>query len=144
EPKAPARPWADVLQSFLEESNVRWMEILAGFIIVVSAVGLIVSFRNTLKEIPYAPAILFMLFTLAFYGAGIYTLRSWKLHVISRVILIISLLLVPLSFAAAIVVAGTGDKQRAMTDPLFLAAVAIGALVYTFVTYSASRELLSE
>jgi hypothetical protein len=144
EPKAPARPWADVLQSFLEESNVRWMEILAGFIIVVSAVGLIVSFRNTLKEIPYAPAILFMLFTLAFYGAGIYTLRSWKLHVISRVILIISLLLVPLSFAAAIVMAGTGDKQRAMTDPLFLAAVAIGALVYTFVTYSASRELLSE
>lgn len=144
EPEPPVRSWADVLQSFLEESNVRWMEVLAGFIIVVSAVGLIIGLREPLQAIPYSPAILFMLFTLAFYGAGMYTLRFWKLHVISRVILIISLMLVPLSFAAAIVMAGTGDKQRAVTDPLFLLAVAIGTVVYSLVTYSTSRELLTE
>src|SRR5204862_7578013 len=68
----------------------------------------------------------------------------WKRHLISRVIWLLPLRLVPLSFAAASVVAGTGDKQRDVTDPLFLAAVAIGAIVYTFVTYTAGRELISE
>lgn len=143
-PTEPARPLADVLQSFLVESNVRVGEIIAGLLIVLSAVGLIISLREPLQDIPYSPAMLFMLFTLAFYGAGMYTLRFWKLHVISRVILIISLMLVPLSFAAAIVMAGTGDKQRAVTDPLFLLAVAVGTVVYSLVTYSTSRELLTE
>ncbi|MBC7852528.1 MAG: hypothetical protein IAF94_03745, partial [Pirellulaceae bacterium] len=145
-PKAtkPARPWADVLQGFLEESNVRWGEIIAGLLIVLSAVGLIFSLRQPLQKIPYSPAILFMLFTLGFYGAGMYTLRYWKLHVISRVILIISLMLVPLSFAAAIVMAGPTDKQRDVMDPLFLAAVVMGTVVYTWVTLTTSGVLLSE
>ena len=109
-------PLADVLQSFMEESNIRWGEIIAGLLIVRQ------RGRPHLqpplarcKAIPYSPAILFMLFTLGFYGAGMYTLRRWKLHAISRVILIISLLLVPLSFAAAIVMSGPA-RQAARSD----------------------------
>jgi hypothetical protein len=143
-PIEPPRPFADMLQSFMEESNIRWGEIIAGLLIVVSAVGLIISLRNTLKAIPYSSAILFMLFTVSFYGAGMYTLRRWKLHAISRVILIISLLLVPLSFAAAIVMSGSGDMQRSVTDPLFIAAMVIGTVVYSLVTFTASRELVGE
>lgn len=143
-PVEPARPFADMLQSFMEESNIRWGEIIAGLLIVVSAVGLIISLRNTLKAIPYSSAILFMLFTVSFYGAGMYTLRRWKLHAISRVILIISLLLVPLSFSAAIVMSGSGDMQRSVTDPLFIAAMVIGTVVYSLVTFTASRELVGE
>ncbi|MGI8979196.1 MAG: hypothetical protein ACR2FY_08220 [Pirellulaceae bacterium] len=143
-PPKPARPWADVLQGFMEESNVRWGEIIAGLLIVGSAVGLIFSLRVPLQDIPYSPAILFMLFTLGFYGAGMYTLRYWKLHAISRVILIISLMLVPLSFAAAIVMAGPADKQREMTDPLFIAAVVLGTVVYSWITVTTSGVLLSE
>jgi hypothetical protein len=143
-PPEPARPLSYVLQSFMEESNVRWGEIIAGLLIVGSAVGLIFSLREPLQKIPYSPAILFMLFTLAFFGAGMYTLRYWKLHVISRVILIISLLLVPLSFAAAIVMAGPADKQREVTDPLFIAAVVLGTIVYSWVTLTTSGVLLSE
>src|SRR4029434_377487 len=109
-----------------------------------SAVGLIFSLRATLKVIPYFPAIMFMLLTVGFYGAGMYTLRRWKLHAISRVILIIALLLVPLSFSAAIVMSGSGDMQRPVTAPLFIAAVAIGTLVFGFVTFTASSELAGE
>ncbi|MCE9527544.1 MAG: hypothetical protein K8R36_15990, partial [Planctomycetales bacterium] len=143
-PVEPARPLADVLQNFMQESNIRFGEIIAGLLIVGSAVGLIISLRNTLKAIPYSSAILFMLFTVGFYGAGMYTLRRWKLHAISRVILIISLLLVPLSVAAAIVMSGSGDMQRATTDPLFIAAVLVGTIVYSLVTYSTSQEVVGE
>ena len=66
----PARSLADVLQSFMEESNIRWGEILAALLIVTSAVGLVISLRATLKAIPYFPALLFTLFTVAFHGAG--------------------------------------------------------------------------
>src|SRR5690349_17425986 len=45
-PEPPPRPLADVLQSFLEESNVRVGEIIAGLLIVLSAVGLIISLRE--------------------------------------------------------------------------------------------------
>ncbi len=143
-PRPPARPLADVLQSFMEESNIRWGEIIAGLLIVGSAVGLVLSLRETLKAIPYFPAILFTSFTVAFFGAGMYTLRRWKLQAISRVILIISLLLVPLSFSAAIVMSGSGDMLRPFTDPLFLTAVVLGTVIFSAVTYTASRELVGE
>ena len=138
----PARPLADVLQSFMEESNIRWGEILAATLIVLCSVGLVISLRNTLKNIPYFPAILFTLFTVAFHGAGMYTLRRWNLAAVSRVILIISLLLVPLTFSAAVVMSGSGEQQRPPTDPLFLIALATGIAVFTWVCYSAGRELI--
>lgn len=133
----PGRSLADMLQSFMEESNIRWGEILAATLIVLCSVGLVVSLRNTLKNIPYFPAILFTLFTVAFHSAGLYTLRRWKLQAVSRVILIISLLLVPLAFCGSIVLQQTRDG----TDPLFLAALTVGAGIFGWVAYSASREL---
>jgi hypothetical protein len=144
QPPLPARTFADMLQSFMEESNIRWGEVIAGTLIVVCAIGLVISLRSTLRAIPYAPALLFMLFTVAFHGAGLYSLRRWKLHAISRVILIIALLLVPLGFSAGIVLSGTGETRRAVTDPLFLAALAIGTLVFGWVTISAARETVGQ
>ncbi|MDX1946404.1 MAG: hypothetical protein SFU86_13470 [Pirellulaceae bacterium] len=143
-PLKPARTLADVLQSFMEESNIRWGEILAALLIVTSAVGLVISLRATLQSIPYFPAFLFTLFTVAFHGAGMYTLRRWNLQAVSRVILIISLLLVPLTFSAAVVMSGSGESQRPSTDPLFLLAVAMGAGIFGWVSHSASRELVGE
>ncbi len=143
EPLKPARSLADMLQSFMEESNIRWGEILAALLIVVSSVGLIFSLRATLKSIPYFPALLFMLFTVAFHGAGMYTLRRWKIQAVSRVVLIIALLLVPLAVSGAVLMSGSGEEQRSVTDPLFLLAVAIGAAVFAWVSWSASRELVS-
>ena len=144
QPSLPARGLAEMLQSFMEESNIRWGEIVAALLIVVSSVGLVFSLRSTLQAIPYAPACLFALFTLAFHGAGLYTLRRWKLQAVSRVVLIISLLLVPLAISGAIVMTGTGATQREATDPLFLLAVALGTAAFGWVTYSASSELVGE
>ncbi|MEX2176329.1 MAG: hypothetical protein WD872_18345 [Pirellulaceae bacterium] len=144
EPPRPARSLADMLQSFMEESNIRWGEILAALLIVLSSVGLVISLRNQLKSIPYFPALLFTVFTVSFHGAGIYTLRRWNLHAVSRVILIISLLLVPLTFSAAVVMSGSGESQRAVTDPLFLAALVVGTAIFAWVTLSASGELVGE
>jgi hypothetical protein len=144
EPPRPARSTADMLQSFMEESNIRWGEILAAFLIVISSVGMVISLRNQLKEIPYFAALLFTVFTVAFHGAGMYTLRRWKLQAVSRVILIISLLLVPLTFSAAVVMSGSGEAMRPVTDPLFLAALGLGITIFGWVTWSASRELVGE
>jgi hypothetical protein len=137
-PSLPQRSLADMLQGFMEESNIRWGEILAAMLMVLCSVGLVISLRATLQNIPYFPAILFTLFTVSFHGAGMYTLHRWNLQAVSRVILIISLLLVPLTICGAVVL----QQARPATDPIFLAALAAGIGIFTWVCYSASRELV--
>ncbi len=140
----PSRTLADMLQGFMEESNIRWGEVIAGLVIVISAIGLVISLRATLERIPYFPALLFLVFTVSFHGAGLYTLRRWKLHAVSRAILIIALLLVPLSFSAGVVMSGPNEAQRPLTDPLLIAAVLIGLSVFGWVAYTGSKELAGE
>jgi hypothetical protein len=74
-PRRPGKPLAEVLQGFMEESNIRWGEIIAAILILVSSVGLVVSIQSTYK-LPYFPALIFTLFTVAFHGAGMYTLAG--------------------------------------------------------------------
>ncbi len=121
----------------MAEKNIRWGELVAGLLIVGSAVGLVISLRKTLEQaIPYFPALIFMLITMAIYGAGIYTLRRWNLRTTSRGVLTIALLLMPLNFLAAII-------MPAPDDPLaYSLAVALGLLAGGWVTYSAGRALL--
>ncbi len=131
--------WTDWLQAFLEEKNIRWGELLAGMLIVGSSVGLVISLWSTLRNaIPYFPALCFLAVTAAIHGAGLYTLRHWRLKTTSRGLLTIALLLVPLNFLAAIAL----SEQRSATDPLYLTAVAIGVAAYGWITWSGTRELM--
>lgn len=131
--------WTDWLQAFLEEKNIRWGELLAGLLIVGSSVGLVISLWSTLRNaIPYFPALCFLAVTAAIHGAGLYTLRHWRLKTTSRGLLTIALLLVPLNFLAAIAL----SEQRSATDPLYLTAVAIGLVAYGWITWSGTRELM--
>lgn len=135
---SPARrQFAEMLQAFMAEKNIRWGELVAGLLIVGSAVGLVISLRETLdRAIPYFPAMIFMLITLAIYGAGIYTLRRWNLRATSRGVLTIALLLTPLNFLAAII-------MPAPDNPFAYAlAVAVGLMAGGWVTYSAGRALM--
>ena len=141
EPAPPRPKLSDMLQGFLEESNIRWGEILAGFFIVVSSIGLVISLQSTLERIPYFPALLFTGFTVAFHGAGLYTLKRWNLHAISRVILVISLLLVPLTAAAAVLMSRRGAEEGATPPVLFWVVLAVGTVALSWVAYTASREL---
>lgn len=135
------RQMADVLTAFMEEKNIRWGELVAGLLIVGSAIGCVVSLQETLREAdPYVPAFLLMLATSAIYGAGVYTLRRWDLQSVSRAVLIISLLLIPLNFLAA---ASPGEK-RDVTDPIYLLAAAVGIGVFGAISWFASRTLTRE
>lgn len=142
-PAEPRRTFADVLQSFMEQRNIRWIEVISGLLVVGGATGLVFSLRVALKDkIPYFPALTFMLVTAAFHAAGIYSLRRWNLKSTSRGVLIIATLLVPLSILAGIFLSGEGEQQYAVTEPVYLLAVAIGVLSFGTMNYFASRALI--
>lgn len=138
--RPPRRPWSEVLQSFMQEKNIRWGELVSGILIVGSAVGLVVSLRRELQAtIPYFPALLFMLITGAIHGAGLYSLKKWKLATTSRGMLTIGLLLIPLNlFAACLLARGS---ERPITDPAVLGAIALGLVGYTTMTFASARPL---
>lgn len=139
-PPAKKRPLGSLLNAFMEEKNIRWGELISGLLIVGSAIGLVVSLWSTLKnQIPYLPALLFLLATAAIHGAGLYTHKRWKLESTSRGLLMITVLLVPLNFLAAIRL----SDHRPITDPLFLIAISIGFAAFGWIIYSASRILVS-
>ncbi len=145
---SPRRTMADMLQSFMEEKNIRWGELASGILIVGSAIGLVISLRAKLAEISqqiqYFPALLFMLGTVAIHAAGLYTLKRWKLRSTSRGVLIIATLLVPLSFAAGIVMGGAGEHRTPVTSPLYIAAVLTGLLGYGVITTFSAKALFPE
>lgn len=139
--RPPVRPLGSLLQSFMEERNIRWGELVSGVLIVGSAIGLVISLWASLREaIPYFPALLFMLVTAAIHGAGLYTLRRWKLKSTSRGLLTIATLLVPLNFLAAIAL--SEPDRRPATDPYYIAAIVVGLAVFGGLTWSAGRRLL--
>ena len=140
QPITPSRTLADMLQGFMEESNIRWGEIIGGLLIVICAIGLVISLGATVK-IPYFPALLFLIFTLAFHFAGLYTHWYWKLAAVSRAILIIALLLVPLGFSAGVVLE-RADAQPSL--PLLLTAVSIGLAVFGWIAWSGAKVLTGE
>lgn len=80
-PSLPKRATSEVLQSFLAAHNIRWGELTAGILIVVCSIGLVISLWSTLTETNrLIPASLFLAAVAAIEGAGLYTLRRWKLH----------------------------------------------------------------
>ena len=138
-PREPRKTFSEVMSAFMQEKNMRWGELASGIMIVLSAVGLVVSLRETLENtIPYFSALLFMLITAAIHGAGIYTLKKWKLRNTSRGTLVIGLLLVPINFVMACVL----SDLRPLGDPWFWVAVITGVSVFSFITWYSSKALL--
>ena len=123
---------------FMEKRNIRWGEIISGLLIVGCATGLVISLWSTLDSIPYFPALLFMLVTLALHGAGRYTLSRWKLQSTSQGLLLISTVLIPLNFVAGVAVS-RGDL--AIANPIYLAAVIVGLGVFSAVSWSSGKRL---
>ncbi|MBC8289244.1 MAG: hypothetical protein H8E37_02905, partial [Planctomycetes bacterium] len=135
-----SRGLGEILATFMEDRNIRWGEIVSSFLIVGCSIGLVISLWSTLESIPYFPALLFLLVTVAIHGAGLYTLRRWRLKTTSRGLLTIAQLLIPLNFLAAIALSNRGP-MRPITDPLVLGAIALGFAVFGAVSMSGSRVL---
>ena len=139
----PSRTFKEMMAGFMLEKNIRWGELASGILIVGSAVGLVVSLRAELRDtIPYFPALLFLLITAAIHGAGIYTLKKWKLRNTSRGILIIGLLLIPLNFLAACILSTDGVDRRELTDPLLWTAIGVGLISFGAMTWFSGKCLL--
>lgn len=137
---AAVRPWSEVVLNFMEENNIRWGELLAAGLIVLCSIGLVISLRATLRQIPYFPVLLFTLFMLGLHSAGLYTLRKWNLQRVSRALLLISLLLVPLTFFAAVLLS---SPQRGPPGGM-IAALAAALVVSGWVAFSSSRTLVPD
>ncbi len=137
--KPPRRSFGEVMSGFMLEKNIRWGELASGILIVGSAVGLVVSLREELRDtIPYFSSMMFLLITAAIHAAGIYTLKQWKLRKTSRGTLLIGLLLIPLNIVAACILSG-GDDRRALSDPLLWLALTIGLGSFTTMTWYSSK-----
>lgn len=99
-PREPRRPFSEVLNSFMEESNIRWGEIIGGLLIIGCSTALVVSLWAQISEIPVLKFLIFTTVTAILFGVGLYTEHRWKLPTTSRGILTIATLLVPLNFLA--------------------------------------------
>jgi hypothetical protein len=96
--RRPTQWLGQMLQAFMERSNIRWVELIAASLIVVCSAGLVISLWAPLSSASrFFPSLVFMVATAAVHGAGQYTLRTWKLKETSRGILQIGLLLIPLA-----------------------------------------------
>jgi hypothetical protein len=99
----PQETWADLLTGFMEERNIRWAELVGvlvgGLLIVGSSLALVVSFWDTLQE-SYLKFLVFVGYSSAVFGVGLFAYHRWKLVSTGRGLLAIATLLVPLNFVA--------------------------------------------
>ncbi|MCA9132415.1 MAG: hypothetical protein KDA45_04650 [Planctomycetales bacterium] len=142
-PPLRQRVSAQLLQGFMEQTNIRWIELISATLIVVCSVGLVISLWSTLSSTSrFFPSLVFLLATAAVHGAGQYTLRQWKLRSTSRGILHIGLMLIPLAVLVGILLAHR-EGQLPRLDAMTLGTIAVGTLVYSVLTVTASRALFS-
>ncbi len=135
------RMTAGLLKSFMEQSNIRWIELISAALIVVCSVGLVISLWSTLSSTSrFFPSLVFLLATAAVHGAGQYTLRQWKLRSTSRGILHIGLMLIPLAVLVGILLARREGGPPAI-DMSTWVTIGVGALVYGTLAVTASRSL---
>jgi len=105
-PRPPRKPWMDMLTSFLEERNIRWAELigvlLGGLLMVGASVALVISLWEKLDVIAgfNFKFFVFVAYSSAVFGAGLFAHYRWKLEFIGRGLLVIGVLLVPLDFLA--------------------------------------------
>ncbi|HET6861529.1 MAG TPA: hypothetical protein VFH91_00735, partial [Pyrinomonadaceae bacterium] len=126
------RSFSEMLNSFMEESNIRWGEIIGGLLIIGCSTALVVSLWAQISQIPVLKFLIFTTVTAVLFGIGLYTEHRWKLPTTSRGILTIATLLVPLNFLA-IAAVSSGNSAGA----LVLASELIAPAIFLCLVYFA-------
>jgi hypothetical protein len=129
-PPPPRRPFSEVLNSFMEESNIRWGEIIGGLLIIGCSTALVVSLWAQISAIPVLKFLIFTTVTAVLFGIGLYTEHRWKLPTTSRGILTIATLLVPLNFLAIAAVSASNTSGALVIGSELLAPAIFLCLVY--------------
>jgi hypothetical protein len=115
----------------MEQSNIRWGEIIGGLLIVGCSTALVVSLWSEIAAIPVLKFLIFTSVTAALFGVGFYTAHKWKLPTTSRGILTIATLLVPLNFLAiAAVSSGVPSVGGAVLVSELIAPAVFACLVF--------------
>ena len=133
-PPPPRRPFTEVLNSFMEESNIRWGEIIGGLLIIGCSTALVVSLWAQISQIPVLKFLIFTTVTAVLFGVGLYTEHRWKLPTTSRGILTIATLLVPLNFLAIAAVSASNTPGA-----LALASELAAPAIFLCLVYFAGR-----
>jgi len=137
-PPPPRKPFSEMLGAFMEEKNIRWGELVGGFLIIGCSIALVFSLWTRIEQIAILKFFLFTGVTSAIFGVGLYTEHRWKLPTTSRGVLIIATLLVPLNFLA--ISAFSKDLPRA--DLQVLVAEAVALVAFSFLTQQAGRVIV--
>src|SRR5262249_27351188 len=99
-PPAPRRTFTEVLATFMEESSIKWGELMGGLLIIGGSIALVISLWSQIASRPFVKFSIFTALTSGLFGLGFYSAHRWKLPTTSRGVLIIATLLVPLNFLA--------------------------------------------
>ena len=129
-PRPPRRSFSEVLNSFMEESNIRWGEIIGGLLIIGCSTALVVSLWAQISQIPVLKFLIFTTVTAILFGIGLYTEHRWKLPTTSRGILTIATLLVPLNFLAIAAVSSSNTSGALVIGSELVAPAIFLCLVY--------------
>ncbi len=129
-PRPPRRSFSEVLNSFMEESNIRWGEIIGGLLIIGCSTALVVSLWAQISQIPVLKFLIFTTVTAILFGIGLYTEHRWKLPTTSRGILTIATLLVPLNFLAIAAVSASNTSGALVIGSELAAPAIFLCLVY--------------
>jgi hypothetical protein len=132
--KLPRKPFAEVLAAFMEQSNVRWGEIIGGLLIIGCSTALVISLWAQISRVPMMKFLIFTTVTAALFGVGFYTEHHWKLPTTSRGVLTIATLLVPLNFLAIAAV-----SAGAQSGALVLGSELIAPAVFLCLVFLAGR-----
>ena len=129
-PRPPRRSFSEVLNAFMEESNIRWGEIIGGLLIIGCSTALVVSLWAQISQIPVLKFLIFTTVTAILFGIGLYTEHRWKLPTTSRGILTIATLLVPLNFLAIAAVSASNTSGGLVIGSELMAPAVFLCLVY--------------
>ncbi|MCY3007999.1 MAG: hypothetical protein NTV29_18745, partial [Planctomycetota bacterium] len=98
--KQPSKTWTELLSTFMEESNIRWGEIIGGLLIVCCSTALVISFWEHIATRTWLKFSVFTGINVSTFGLGLYAWHRWKLPTTSRGILVIAMMQMPLNFLA--------------------------------------------
>ncbi|MGE0129853.1 MAG: hypothetical protein AB7U82_17365 [Blastocatellales bacterium] len=133
--KQPRRSFTEMLETFMEESSIRWGELIGGLLIIGCSIALVVSLWSEITSRPFLKFSVFIGVTSALFGLGFYSAHRWKLPTTSRGVLIISTLLAPLNFLAM-----TAFSHEAVPASLPVVGAELFSLaLFLFLVYQAAR-----
>jgi hypothetical protein len=131
----PRRTFTEMLETFMEESSIRWGELIGGLLIIGCSLALVISLWSQITAVPLLKFSVFVGMTAGLFGMGFYSAHRWKLPTTSRGALIISTLLVPLNFLAM-----TAFSQSAgANSPIILGGEVLALGLFLFLVYQAGQ-----